>query len=245
MAAVALVPLLLALACVLAACGGGSIGGPVPQTGDARSVPSTTAQRAPSASTATAPPPSSPTARAHASAPAADAGRSAPADPRASGGRAAGPASARAPRAAESSPAAPASDRGSPAQPAPAPAPAATPLDEQAQLALTDRVSPAHYFQQGTVTGTFDGTMSLEVRITSKGVLVHFTATVEGGTIVGRGLAVAVIDGSSMPPLRGTATILSGTGRFADIHGRRLKVSGRGRPDGSRARVRLTGAVTY
>jgi hypothetical protein len=243
MAAVALVPLLLALACVLAACGGGSTGGPVPQTGDARSVPSTTAQPAPSASTATAPPPSSPTARAHASAPAADAGRSAPVDRRASGGRAAGPASARAPRAAESSPAAPASDRGSPAQPAPAPG--ATPLDEQAKLALTDRVSPAHYFQQGTVTGTFDGTMSLEVRITSKGVLVHFTATVEGGTIVGRGLAVAVIDGSSMPPLRGTATILSGTGRFADIHGRRLEVSGRGKPDGSRARVRLTGAVTY
>ena len=95
------------------------------------------------------------------------------------------------------------------------------------------------------MTGTFDGTIALEARITSQGVLVSFTATLPGGTISGRGVAVAVIDGSPTPGLRGTADVVGGTGRFAGIHGRGLKVTGRAKPDASWARVRMAGAVSY
>lgn len=119
------------------------------------------------------------------------------------------------------------------------------PIDERAVLVLTERRSPAHYFQSGPVTGTYDGTMAVEVRITSRGVIVDFTATLAGGTISGRALAVAILDDATMPGLRGTAAILRGTGRFAGIHGKRLTIAGRARPDGSRARVRLTGTVSY
>ena len=132
-----------------------------------------------------------------------------------------------------------------PAAAAPDPEPAGSPLDETAELTLVDRASPAHYFQQGTVTGTYDGTMEAETRITSKGVLVSFTATLPGGTISGRAIAVAILDSTTWPSLRGTAAVTGGTGRFADVRGRRLKVTGRARPDASKARVRLAGTVTY
>ncbi|HEU4701188.1 MAG TPA: hypothetical protein VFS37_01810 [Conexibacter sp.] len=117
-------------------------------------------------------------------------------------------------------------------------------LDERARLVLTRRVSPSHYFQQGTVTGTYDGTMEVEARITSKGVLVSFTATLPGGTISGRGVAVAILDSTTWPGLRGSARVTGGTGRFAGIEGRRLRVTGRAKPDASRARVRLAGTVS-
>jgi hypothetical protein len=226
------IPLLLlsALTLVLSACGGGTTGG---------SVAGTTAASAPAL------PPATPTTTT-APAPTATA-------PKRTGANAAAPRTTQTSTAADPPPEpAPAprpapADAPPPAQtqsaPAPAPEPAGTPIDERAELTLTDRESPAHYFQQGTVTGTYEGTMAAEVRITSKGVFVDFTATVEGGTIVGRALAVAVIDGRPMPALRGTAAIHGGTGRFAAIHARGLKVTGRSKPDGSQARVRLVGVV--
>ena len=61
--------------------------------------------------------------------------------------------------------------------------------------------------------------MEVEARITSKGVLVRFTATLPGGTISGRGVAVAILDSTTWPGLRGTAIVTGGTGRFAGIHG--------------------------
>lgn len=111
-------------------------------------------------------------------------------------------------------------------------------------MILTRRASPSHYFQQGTVTGTYDGTIELEARITARGVLVRFTATLPGGTISGRGVVVAILDSTTWPGLRGRALVTGGTGRFAGIHGRRLKVIGRSKPDASRARVRLVGTVS-
>jgi hypothetical protein len=170
--------------------------------------------------------------------------------PRPSGGAAApgtsgqdsGSAGSSAPAAA--APAAPTPTTEQHAATAPEP-PAGSPLDETAELTLVNRVSPAHYFQQGTVTGTYDGTMEVEARITSKGVIVRFTATLPGGTIVGRGIAVAILDSVTWPALRGTAAVTGGTGRFAGIRGRGLKVNGRARPDASKARVRLAGTVSY
>jgi len=118
------------------------------------------------------------------------------------------------------------------------------PLDERAKLILTRRVSPSHYVQQGTVIGTYDGTMEIEARITARGVLVRFTASVPGGTISGRGVVVAILDSTTWPGLRGRAVVTGGTGRFASIHGRGLKVTGRSKPDASRAHVRLVGTVS-
>ena len=70
------------------------------------------------------------------------------------------------------------------------------------------------------------------------------TATVPGGTISGRAVAVAILDSTTWPGLRGSGIVTGGTGRFADIHGRRLRVTGRAKPDASRAHVRLVGAVS-
>jgi hypothetical protein len=234
-----LLPVALTLA--LASCGGGSTANPVAATTGAASPAATT----PSASATT---PAAP--RTTATAPQTTASRA-----RSSGGAGAPSASARSRSSTDASAVttdepAPAPATTSPTTPQPAAAappsqPAGSPIDERADLTLVRRESLVHYFQQGTVTGTYEGTMEIEARVTSKGVIVNFTATVAGGTIVGRGIAVAVIDGRPNPPLRGTAAVTGGTGRFAGIHGRRLSVSGRAKPDASHARVRLLGTVSY
>ncbi len=246
--------LAFALTLALASCGGGTTGNPVaaaPATTGAPILTPTTAAQAPAAIT-TAPTATSTTPTRRRRPASTTGGRT-----QSSGGAAAPSAAGQGAGSAGSS--ATAADRpaSTPAattptrsqQPAaattPDPKPAGSPLDETADLTLVNRVSPAHYFQQGTVTGTYDGTMEVEARITSKGVLVSFTATLPGGTITGRGIAVAILDSATWPALRGTAAVTGGTGRFAGIHGRRLTVSGRAKPDASKARVRLAGTVTY
>ena len=234
--------LLAALSLVLASCGGGSTAGPVAQT-----VVSTTASPPPArtqpatapGSTATATTPAAPTttparpaprpaAPPRATRPRPSGGAASPSDPAGAGGSLADAP----PAAGEASPPAP-------------PEPAEALLDEHADLRLTRRITNTHYFQQGTVTGTYDGTMATEARITSKGVLVRFTATLPGGTISGRALAVAILDSATWPGLRGRAIVTGGTGRFAGIRGRGLRVTGRSKPDASHTRVRLAGVVSF
>jgi len=250
--------LLAALTLALAACGGGSIGGSTPRAttaaatsaaasgdaataaGGAASATTTSPVRPPRSSAAppaTTAAPGSGASRSGA-APATDSAAPPPATtPSASAGGGAAQAQSRADAGAPQAAAAP--------QAAPDPPPAGTPIDELAVLRLVRRASAVHYFQQGTVTGTYDGTMAADETITARGVVVRFTATVAGGTISGRALATPVIDGSPWSELRGSAVILRGTGRFAGVHGRRLRVGGRGKLDGSRAHVRLTGTVSY
>jgi hypothetical protein len=228
LARVAVVP---ALTLVLASCGGGSTAGPIPPTTDAATVPAPPPAVSPS-TTAAAPrttevTPDSPSTRTRSGRSRAPGGAPPPADTTADSSAAV---------ADEPPPEVP--------EETTAPQPAVSTLDERANLILTRRVSPSHYFQQGTVLGTYDGTMEVEARITSKGVLVKFTATLPGGTISGRGIAVAILDSATWPSLRGTARVTRGTGRFAGIQGRRLRVTGRAKPDASRAHVRLAGAVT-
>lgn len=223
-----LVPPLLALALgvALVGCGGGTTGAPLAST---VGTTATTAAPVTSTAAATGATPSA-TTTAPAAAPRAPARRSAAArtSPR------------RSPRSVSPTPVP------SPAHvPSPvAPQPRTVTIAEFADLTLTQRASPAHYLQAGTVTGTYDGTMTADVRITSQGVLVSFTATLPGGTIAGHAIAVAVIDGSATPGLRGTGQITGGTGRFSGVHGSDLRVTGRAKPDGTSAHVRLTGPVT-
>lgn len=232
--------LAVALTLVLAGCGGGSTAGPVAAPGDA----TTAAQPSGRAPSSASPPPTTTTS----AAPRTTTGAPTAGATKRPGDRRPRPAGGAAPPAEGGSSAAAADLPDAPADAAPASQPGAQPqtsaLDERADLTLVRRVSPSHYFQQGTVTGTYDGTIELEARITSKGVLVRFTATLPGGTISGRGIAVAILDSATWPSLRGTARVTGGTGRFAGLHGRRLKVTGRAKPDASRAHVRLAGTVS-
>jgi hypothetical protein len=226
-------PLLAALALVLAACGGGSTAGPIAQSSVATTTSAAPAStQAGDAPSATAPTPTAPrTTTAPSPRPAARPDAARPRSP--------GAALADAPPASAGEPSSTTEDELAPVQ-----APPTSPLDERANLVLTRRVTNTHYFQQGTVTGTYEGTMETEARITSKGVLVSFTATLPGGTISGRAVAVAILDSTTWPGLRGRAIITGGTGRFAGIHGRRLRVTGRSKPDASRTRVRLVGTTS-
>jgi hypothetical protein len=238
---------------MLAACGGGTTGNPVAVAPGTTGAPASTPTTAPQAPAATATRPAAPrttatTGRAVAPTTGGRTQSSGGAAAPGTAGQGASSAGSSATAADRPAPAPTATTPTTPEQPAaatPDPQPAGSPLDETADLTLVNRVTPAHYFQQGTVTGTYEGTMEVEARITSKGVIVSFTATLPGGTITGRGVAIAILDSVTWPALHGTAAVTGGTGRFAGIHGRRLKVTGRAKPDASKARVRLAGTVTY
>ncbi len=117
------------------------------------------------------------------------------------------------------------------------------PIEEIAQLTLDTKQSSTEYTQRGTVTGTYDGEMTLTARITERGITVRFTVTTAEGTVTGHGLAIVSITGAELEPINGTASIDSGTGSFAGIHGTGLKVKGHVALDASRGVVHLTGTV--
>lgn len=131
-------------------------------------------------------------------------------------------------------------------RPTTTPKPAADPgrpIEETAQLTLESKASATEYTQRGTVTGTYDGEMTLTAKITERGITVRFTVTTPEGSVSGRGLAIVRITGAELEPISGTASIDSGTGSFAGIHGTGLKVTGRVALDASRGVVHLTGTV--
>lgn len=130
-------------------------------------------------------------------------------------------------------------------EPKPKPKPAGTAIDETAHVTLVSSPHPGQYTQHGTVTGTFGGVMALEAKITDRGVAVRFTATLDGGTVAGTGLAIPQIGDSPLATLHGTAAITGGTGRFAGAHAHGLQVSGKAAMDGSRATVRMVGTVAF
>lgn len=236
--ALGLLALLTALTLALSACGGGTTADPVAVTTDAATATPPAAQTTPPV---TQPPATTPSVAATAPPGARTATTATPPDPvkrpRPSGGTSTDSSAASANE--------PAPQEGTTTATTPASQPAESQLDERATLVLARRVSPSHYFQQGAVTGTYGGTMEVEARITSKGVLASFIATLPGGTISGHGVAVAVLDSTTWPSLRGRAIVTGGSGRFAGISGRRLNVTGRAKPDASRAHVRLVGTVSY
>jgi hypothetical protein len=87
--------------------------------------------------------------------------------------------------------------------------------------------------------------MTLHAQIKTKGVVVSFTAQIPGGSVSGKGLAIISIVGAALDPLKGTASISGGTGKYANARGSGLSVTGKAALDGSRAIVHLTGNVTY
>jgi hypothetical protein len=154
------------------------------------------------------------------------------------------------PAPAQTAPPASPAPRPHPARPRPAThrqGPIAHPINETAQLVLVSSPAPGRYEQQGTVTGTFNGTMTLNAHITDAGIVVDFTADVTGGIVTGHGLAIPTIDSRSpVATLNGTASITGGTGTFAHVKSSKLTVRGTAvLPSGSKATVHLTGTVTY
>ena len=214
--------IVVGMSIALAACGGGGAGttGSQPQAAATATATATTAATA----TTTAPP-----QRAPATTPTTPATKA-----------------PTAPQPHTTAPPAQAQPAATPPPPAkPAPKPAGTPIDETARVTLVSSPRPGQYTQHGTVTGTYDGEMSLAAKITDRGVEVHFTANLPGGTVAGTGLAIPQLGDSPLATLHGTAAITGGTGRFAGAHAHGLQVSGKAAMDGSRATVRMVGTVAF
>jgi hypothetical protein len=118
-------------------------------------------------------------------------------------------------------------------------------IDENGQLTLDHSPGLGNYYEKGAITGTFAGTMSLHAQLEASGLAVSFTAKLPGGSVSGKGRAIVSITGAATAPLKGTASIMRGTGRYANAHGSGLRVVGTTALDGSKATVHLTGTVTY
>jgi len=227
------------LAAIVSACGGGQLAGSQASVQATTAAPAATA---PPPATATAPPPAARPHRARGSRP-----RSSP------------PSAATTPRPTTTPPASATAPRTTPRTAAPHPAsphparakapagPKPHGIDEHASVTLVRAISVGHYIQSGRVTGTFNGSITVETKTTNAGIKVTFTVQVDrGGTVSGHGLVILnLTEGGTLHPIHGTADVTGGTGRFAQASGRKLLVTGRAALDGSRGTVRLTGVVTY
>jgi hypothetical protein len=97
-------------------------------------------------------------------------------------------------------------------------------------------------------TGAFRGTIghgSVRVRTfvgQGRGSVVRFTLRTARGTVSGTGDCAVRFKGAEVL-YDGTAKITGGTGDYAGITGRNLKVSGRGELSAERFSVRVTGRV--
>lgn len=130
--------------------------------------------------------------------------------------------------------------------PAPAePEPRIRAIKQTATLTMVRREGTT-YLQQGPVTGTLTGEMTLHATLGGPGVTATFTVHLDDGTMKGRGSAKLRPrkDGSSAD-FTGTATITTGTGAHKGVTANDMRFSGNVAADGSKSTVWLSGDLLY
>lgn len=83
----------------------------------------------------------------------------------------------------------------------------------------------ASFVEQGPASGTYRGTLTIDLTTTSKGVKFHITGYLPGGELTGYGSANINSEGK-VAQFSGTATFSGGTGRYTHAHGSGFKVNG-------------------
>jgi hypothetical protein len=117
-------------------------------------------------------------------------------------------------------------------------------LDIRANVALADG-GGATMLQRGTFAGAPLGRGRVALRTTigrGRGATFRFELANGRGSVRGSGDVALIFHGSTIT-YRGTARITSGTGAFARMRARALRVDGRGAIGGARFAVTLTGDV--
>ena len=116
-------------------------------------------------------------------------------------------------------------------------------LSETANLQLVSKKGVA-FIQEGTVTGTYAGTMRLDAKLGGKGVEGTFTVQLKGGTLSGSAAAGLALAGARAN-FKGTASITSGTGEFKNVQPAQLAFSGSVKSDASSSTVNLSGTLSW
>jgi hypothetical protein len=99
-------------------------------------------------------------------------------------------------------------------------------LNENIKLHLVSRHGLSRVYEQGTGTGTFHCTVTLNLTITSVAqVSAEFVVSAPGGSITGRGKATYHVSGTT-GFFHGTFSISHGTGRYAHTTGAGLTAKG-------------------
>lgn len=83
----------------------------------------------------------------------------------------------------------------------------------------------ASFTEQGPSSGTYNGTLTLYLTTTQRGVTFRMSGNTSGGTLSGRGSATVESE-AKIAKVVGTAVFTGGTGRYAHARVTGLKVSG-------------------
>lgn len=116
-------------------------------------------------------------------------------------------------------------------------------VTETANLRLVSKKGVA-FVQEGTVTGTLNGTMRLDARLGGKGVEGTFVVTLPDGTLTGSASAALALKGA-FADFKGTATISRGTGAYKKLQPAQVAFSGSVKADASSSTVKLNGAISW
>ncbi len=83
----------------------------------------------------------------------------------------------------------------------------------------------ASFVEQGPASGTYRGTLTVDLTTTSRGVKFRITGYLPGGTLNGYGSANIESEGK-VAQFSGTAVFSGGSGRYKHAHGSGFKVKG-------------------
>jgi hypothetical protein len=83
----------------------------------------------------------------------------------------------------------------------------------------------ASFVEQGSASGTYRGTMTVDLTTTSRGVKFRITGYLPGGTVSGYGSANLDSEGK-VAQFSGTAVDSGGSGRYRHAHGSGFKIKG-------------------
>ena len=87
------------------------------------------------------------------------------------------------------------------------------------------RKNGASFVERGSATGTYEGSLTLYLTTTPKGVKFRMKGQNRSGSLIGSG-AAAITSHGKIGAVNGRAKFTGGTGRFTGAHGDGLKVTG-------------------
>src|SRR5271166_496887 len=117
-------------------------------------------------------------------------------------------------------------------------------LAESAHLRRTGPPSGVHLNEQGTSSGTINGTIYIHLKVYSNHVSAEVNIYPHGGSLTATGSAAYHVNGG-YAPFSGTITVQRGTGTYAHARSGALRFTGSIQRSNDSVTVQLSGHLSY
>jgi len=117
-------------------------------------------------------------------------------------------------------------------------------LAESGHLHRTNPPSGVHLDEQGSASGTINGTIYIHLKVYSNHVNAEVNIYPHGGSLTATGSATYHVNGG-YAPFSGTIAVARGTGTYAHAHSGALRFTGSIQRSNDAVTVQLSGRLSY